>query len=163
MTEQDKPVWKVFIGDELLCSTRYAPIAQAAWSRASRHRDFSQHGGLVTLKKNGAVLSQVRPRTREGHPWPDRDTPLLDWHDVVRSLCLLLREDEWDAKEIAEAMTEMGLPTTRGRIDALRGSTKGKRAHVEPAELIVLLQAVVQKYRADADEQEDTDIASQRD
>jgi len=152
MVEPKKPVWKVFVGEDLLCSTDWAPIAQAAWCRASRHRDYAQHGGLAVLEKDGQILAKVRPKTLYGHPWPDPDAPLPGWHDVVKSICLLLRDDGWDAKEIADAMTELGLPTTRGRIDALRGSTKGKRAQVEPAEVVVMLQAVVRKYREGDDQ-----------
>lgn len=147
MSDRPTTVWRVSIGAEILCETTWPVIAQAAWGRASRHRNYAQHGGLAVLQKDGKVIASVQPRTREGHPWPDNSTPQPDWHDVVKQLVLLLKDDGWDAKEIAEAMTDLGLPTSRARIDALRGSTPGRRAAVQPAELVVLLQAVLAKYR----------------
>lgn len=46
-------------------------------------------------------------------------------------------------------MTAHGLPTTRSRIDALRGSTQGKRTEVTAAELVVLLSSVLNEYKGD--------------
>ncbi len=67
--------------------------------------------------------------------------------DILKAVLILLRDDGWDAREIAQAMSDAGLSTTRARIDALRGSTQGKRTEVIPAELVVLLYAVLSKYK----------------
>ena len=143
----DMARYSIYLNDELQCETDWPPMAQAAWNRAGRDRNAAQHGGIATLKKDGHILVSAQPQTLKGLPWPDHDEPECDLRDVVKSLLLLLRHDGWDAKEIAEAMTAHGLPTTRSRIDALRGSTQGKRTEVTAAELVVLISSVLNEYK----------------
>ncbi|WP_148558678.1 hypothetical protein [Pseudomonas chlororaphis] len=139
--------YRIHLDDELICETEWSPLAQAAWNRAARNRDSAQSGGTAEIWKGSELLSRVRPQTLHGHPWPDKNSPECDLRDVIKHLLLLLRHDGWDAKEVAEAMTAAGLPTTRSRIDALRGSTPGKRTELVPAELVVLISSILGEYK----------------
>lgn len=132
--------YRVLVGGREIVKTEWPPMAQAAWHRAVRDED----GGIVELFRDGRFIARTLPARGSSRRWPDPDECGL--REVVRSLLLLLRDDEWDAKEIAEAMTTRGLPTTRGRIDAMRG-TAGRRAFVSHAEIVVLIDAVVHRYR----------------
>lgn len=143
-------MYRVLLNGAVLTQTEWAPLAQAAWNRASRDRDSAQLGGSAELWKDGRLLSRVQPETLRGHRWPDHECPETDLRDALKALLQLLRDDEWTAKEIAEAMTEFGLPTTRARIDALRGSTQGKRTEVTAAEIVVLINAVLSAYKKSA-------------
>ena len=129
-----------------VCETDWPPMAEAAWHRASRDRNTAQHGGHAELLKDGRVIASGLPQLKTGIPWPATEES-CDLRSVLNTLLLLLRHDGWDAKELAAAMTERGLPTTRGQIDSLRGSTQGKRREVHPAELVVLLNAVLNEYK----------------
>lgn len=135
--------YQVYLDGQLVCASEWPPMAQAAWQRVTRHRD----GGRAVICKDGRVLADVEARRGYATPWPDAETPECDLRDVLKSLLLLLRHDGWDAREIADAMSAQGLPTTRARIDALRGSTPGKRTEVTPAELTVLLSAILSDYK----------------
>lgn len=141
-------MYRVILNDRLVCETDWPVMAQAAWNRATRDRDSAQHGGVAVLEKDGRVLARVQPETLRGHRWPDTSEPEANWHDVVKAFLLLLRDDNWSSKEVAEAMTSYGLPTSRARIDALRGSTPGKRTEVMPAEVVTMIHAVVNAYRS---------------
>lgn len=137
--------YTIKLDGRVLAQTEWAPLAQAAWTRATRDRDAAQRGGAAELWVDNKRIAQVRPETGRGHRWPDG--PECDLRDVLKALLQLLRDDGWDVKEIAAAMTEYGLPTTRGRIDALRGSSAGHRSEVTAAELIVMINAVLDQYK----------------
>jgi hypothetical protein len=141
-------MYRVILNDRLVCETDWPVMAQAAWNRAARDRDSAQHGGVAVLEKDSRVLARVQPETRRGHRWPDDEAPEATWHDTVKALLLLLRADNWSSKDVAEAMTSYGLPTSRARIDALRGSTPGKRTEVMPAEVVLMIYAIVNAYRS---------------
>lgn len=140
--------WRVIVGDDVRCDTGWVRAAQAAWGRATRNRD----GDMVFLEKNDMEIARVRPDSRAGHPWPDRSDHDASWNDVVKQITLLAREMGWDVKAVADAMTAAGLPTSRSRVDSLRGSSDGRIAEVLPAELVVMLQALLSEYRAGAGE-----------
>lgn len=133
--------YRVYLDDELLCKTEWSAMAQAAWHRAARDRNAAQHGGQAVLVKDGKFIVKVQPRMPQGHPWPDPATPVADMHSVVKAALNLLRHAGFDIKQVAAAMTDQGLPTTRARLDALRGGPADKSAIVCPAELVVLLDA----------------------
>jgi hypothetical protein len=135
--------YTIKIDGRVFVETDWAPLAQAAWNRASRDRNMSRPGGSAQIWKNDVLLADIQPATLRGRRWPDRDTPECTLSDVVKALCQLLRSDDWNAAEIADAMTAYGLPTTRSRIDALRSSTQGKRTEVTEAEIVVMLNAVL--------------------
>ncbi len=139
----DKSTYSIYLNGELVCETSWPPQAQTAWNRAGRDRDAAQNGGYAVILKDGVLLAKSRPKTKVGLPWPDRNTPESNWHDVVRQIVLLMRDDGMGPRDIADAMTQAGLSTTRARIDALRGSSKGSRTEVVPAELVVMLNALI--------------------
>lgn len=137
------PDYRIYLDDELLCKTDWPPRAQAAWHRASRDRDAAQHGGEAVIIKDEIELARVQPRTGFGHPWPDCDVVVSDMHDVVKTMLTMLRHAGINTPMLAQACTDAGLPMTRARIDALRGSTPGKRTAVCEAEVVVLLSAAI--------------------
>lgn len=141
-------MYTVKLNDEVFAHTDWAPLAQAAWHRVATDGEGTKNGAVAQIWKDGVLLASERPNSKFGYPWPDQDVPPCDWNDVMKAIFFLLREDEWDAKEIAEAMSAAGLPTTRSRVDALRGTTQGRRANVIPPEVVVLLHAVPRTYRA---------------
>lgn len=132
--------YRITVGGQLIVTCNWQPMAEAAWHRATRNED----GGAVELYKDGRLISRVMPERGRGHRWPDG--PECGMQDIVRALLLLLRDDEWDVKEIAEAMTASGLPTSRARVDAMRGGS-GRRATISPAEVVVMISAVLDAYR----------------
>lgn len=93
--------YKIFLNEQLVCETDWPPMAQTAWNRAARDRDAAQHGGIAKLEKNGRTISSVKPEMGRGHPWPDSENPESNMRDVLKALLQLLRDDGWDAKEIA--------------------------------------------------------------
>ncbi len=135
--------YRIYLEEELLCKTDWPPMAQAAWHRASRDRDAAQHGGEAVILKDGRELARVQPRTVVGHPWPDRDVSVADMRDVIKTMLTMLRHAGIDTNALAQSCTEADLPMTRARIDALRGSTPGKRTAVCEAEIVVLLSAAI--------------------
>lgn len=145
-------MYYIYLNGDLICQTDWPPMAQAAWNRAARDRDSAQHGGEAMIKRDNDVLARVRPRMKDGHPWPDAGAAEATWHDVVRQLMLMLRDDGLSARDIADAMTDMGLPTTRSRVDALRGSSRGKRTEVVPAELVTMIAAIIAQRAQDSDD-----------
>lgn len=136
-------MYRIYLDEELLCKTDWPPMAQAAWHRASRDRDAAQHGGEAVIIKDGNTLARVQPRTGVGHPWPDRDVAESDLRDVVKTMLTMLRHAGIDTQTLAQSCTGSGLPMTRARIDALRGSTPGKRTAVCEAEIVCLLSAAI--------------------
>jgi hypothetical protein len=68
-------------------------------------------------------------------------------HDVVKTLMTMLRHAGIDAVALAQSCSETGLPMTRARIDALRGSTPSKRTAVCEAEIVCLLSAAIPLLR----------------
>lgn len=135
--------YRIYIDDELLCKTDWPPMAQAAWHRAGRDRDAAQHDGMAVLLKDSVELARVRPRTGIGHPWPDKSVAESNGHDLVKTLITMLRRADIDAQELAQSCTAAGLPMSRARIDALRGSTAGKRTAVCEAEVVCLMSAAI--------------------
>jgi hypothetical protein len=147
LTGDPSMIYTIKFNGEVLAQTDWPPLAQAAWSRATRDYDNRRHGGSAELWKDNRLLARAEPGARDDHRWPDRDSPVCDLRDVLKALLQLLRDDSWDVKEIAEAMTDHGLPTTRSQIDALRGSSASRRRELIPAELVVLINAVLNQYK----------------
>lgn len=125
----------------MIAQTEWEPLAQAAWHRATRNQAA---GGTVELIRDGRVIATHSIVGGRGARWPDG--PECSLRDVVKALLQLLRDDDWDAKQIAAAMTEFGLPTSRARVDALRGA-KGHPAELSHAEIVVLLNSVLNEYK----------------
>lgn len=134
----------------VLVGTQWSPLAQAAWHRATR----DQHaGGVVELLKDGCSIAKHTIVGGRGAAWPEGDACGL--REVVKAIFQLLRDDNWDAKSIAEAMSSFGLPTTRSRADALRGGA-GHPVELCPAEIVTLLYAVLAAYKGETQD-EDTE------
>lgn len=134
--------YRIYLDDELICKTDWPPMAQAAWHRAARERNAAQNGCRAVFFKDGQCLADVQPRTQIGHPWPDQSAE-CDLRDIVKASLTLLRHAGVDVIDVADAMTKSGIPTTRSHIDAMRGSTPGKRAEVSVADVVCLLYAAI--------------------
>ncbi|MES1933264.1 hypothetical protein T35B1_11672 [Salinisphaera shabanensis T35B1] len=145
-----QPLYQIRFNDQLYCETHWPPMAQTAWHRVSRDRSSADPRSDARIYKDEQLLARTHPMSRLPRDWPDTDTPKAGWHDVVKKLLLLLREQGWGPREIAEAMTAAGLPTSRSRIDALRGNTKS--VEVTPAELVVMLDVVTHNRDAANDD-----------
>lgn len=135
--------YRVFLDDAPTCASDWLPIAQAAWDRATRHRDAAQHGGDAVLLIHGRVVAAVQPRTLEGHPWPVRGDHVTDLRDVAKAVLALARAAGVDAQALAQAMTDSGLPTTRARLKDISTMEQGRRSATTPAELVAMCYAAV--------------------
>ena len=122
--------------------TDWSPMAQAAWHRATRDQAT---GGIVELLKNGRVIATHRIVGGRGADWPDG--PACGLRDVVKALMQLLRDDDWDAKQVADAMSKQGLPTSRARVEAMKGSA-GRSVDLSHAEVVTLINAVLSEYKS---------------
>lgn len=128
---------------DLVTETDWSPLAQAAWHRATR----DQHaGGVVELLKDGRLIATHRIVGGRGARWPDG--PECGLQDIVKAAIQLLRDDGWDTKQIAEAMTKLGLPTSRARVEAMRGSA-GRSIEMSAAEIVTMFYAVLNEYKRD--------------
>lgn len=126
---------------QTIAASDWAPLAQAAWHRATR----DQHaGGVVELLKDGRLTASHRIVGGCGARWPEG--PECGLQDIVKAAIQLLRDDGWDTKQIAEAMTKMGLPTSRARVEAMRGSA-GRSIEMSAAEVVTMLYAVLSEYK----------------
>ena len=126
-----------------MTTTDWPPMAQAAWHRSTRDQAA---GGIVELLKNGRVIATHRIVGGRGSDWPDG--PPCGLQDVVKAIMQLLRDDGWDAKQVAEAMTKHGLPTSRARVEAMKGSA-GRSVDLSHAEVVTLINAVLDEYKSD--------------
>ena len=134
--------YEVRIGTDAV-RTDWEPLAQAAWHRATRDASNPKR---VALYHNGALVTTAVPHAGQHTPWPLG--PECSWSDVTAAVFQLLRDDEWDTRELAATMTAYGLPTSRARLDGLRGSA-GRRLTAAPAEIVVMLYAVIDRYKTD--------------
>ncbi len=116
-------------------------MAQAAWHRATRDQSA---GGVVELFKDGRLIASHRITGGRGAIWPEGEACSLQ--DVVKAILQLLRDDDWDAKQIAQAMTDYGLPTSRARVDGMRGSS-GRSLELSHAEIVTMLNAILSEYK----------------
>lgn len=124
-----------------LARSNWAPLAQAAWHRATR----DQHtGGVVELVADGRLVASHRIVGGRGARWPCG--PECGLRDIVKALLQLLRDDDWSVQEIAETMTDYGLPTSRARVDAMRGSA-GRSIDLSAAEVETMIRAVLHSYK----------------
>lgn len=139
-------IYVVLVDGREIVRTDWSPLAQAAWHRATHDQDA---GGFVELLRDGHRIASARVTSGHGQPWPDGKA--CDLRDISRALFLLLRDDEWDLKEIAAAMTDFGLPTSRSRLEAMRGAA-GRSAVVAEAEIVTLLYSVLRRYKQDRGE-----------
>lgn len=130
----------------VVAKTDWSPLAQAAWHRATRDQAA---GGVVELLKDGRVIATHRIVGGRGASWPDG--PACGLQDIVKAILQLLRDDGWDARQIAEAMTTSGLATSRARIDGMRGSA-GRSVELSHAEIVAMIYAVISGYKRERGE-----------
>ena len=143
MAAKESMKYRILLDDAPVGATDWLPIAQAAWDRATRHRDAAQHGGEAVLLIDWRVAASVQPRTLEGHPWPVRDDHVTDLRDVAKAVLALARAAGVDARALAQAMTDSGLPTTRARLKDISTMEQGRRSATTPAELVAMCYAAV--------------------
>lgn len=128
--------------NSIITRTSWSPMAQAAWHRATRDQ---KAGGVVELLKDGRLIARHVVVGGRGAAWPDGK--VCDLQDLVKAIFQLLRDDEWDTKELAATMTDYGLPTSRSRLDALRGGS-GRSAELSHAEIVTMIYAVLRVYKS---------------
>lgn len=129
------------MNDELVANTDWLPVAAAAWHRATRDTGAGRAGGDVLLQKDGRTLVATRNDKYRGESWPDGREP--DMNDLAAAMQLLARAAGVDVKALAESMTNLGLPTTRARLDSIRARKREDQSKTSPAELIVMCYAAV--------------------
>lgn len=133
--------WCVRVDGNKVVDSDWQPIAEAAWHRATRDQ---YAGGEVELLRDGEIVAAHKVTRGRGASWPLGDPCGLQ--HIVKQIVLLLREDGWDARKIAEAMTRAGLATSRARVEAMRGSS-GRAIEMCPAEIVTLLHSITREYR----------------
>lgn len=135
--------YRILLDDAPVGASDWLPLAQAAWHRATRHRDAAQHGGEAVLLIDGRVVAAVQPRTLEGHPWPISGDDVVDLHDVAKSILALARAAGVGPQALADAMAASGLPTTTARLKNISTIERGRRSATNPAELVAVCYAAV--------------------
>lgn len=140
--------YRVFLDDAEISSSDWLPVAQAAWDRASRDRDAAQHGGEAVLMIDGRIVASVQPRTRDGHRWPVQADHVTDLRDLSKAVLMLARSAGVSQHELADALTNHGLLTTRARLKNISTTEKGRRSATCPAELVALCYAAASIVRS---------------
>ena len=135
--------YRIFLDDEPAGATDWLPVAQAAWDRATRHRDAAQHGGEAVLMVDGQIVASVQPRTLDGHPWPVRDDHVTELRDVAKAVLALARAAGVSPQMLAQAMGDNGLPTTAARLKNISTMEQGRRAATSAAELVAMCYAAI--------------------
>lgn len=135
--------YRIFLDDEPVGATDWLPVAQAAWDRATRHRDAAQHGGEAVLMVGGQIVASVQPRTLDGHPWPVRDDHVTELRDVAKAVLALARAAGVSPQMLAQAMGDNGLPTTAARLKNISTTEQGRRSATSPAELVAMCYAAI--------------------
>ena len=135
--------YRILLDDAPVGTSDRLPVAQAAWDRATRHRDAAQHGGEAVLIVDGRVVASVQPRTLDGHPWPVRDDHVTELRDVAKAVLALARAAGVDAHALAQAMGDNGLPTTAARLKNISTMEQGRRSATSAAELVAMCYAAI--------------------
>lgn len=142
--------YRILLDDAPAGASDWLPIAQAAWARVSRERDAAQHGGEAVLIVDGRIVAAVQPRLPGGHPWPVPGDPVTDMQDLAKAIIALARAAGVGPQDLAQAMTNKGLPTTISRMKAVSTLDETRRSHVEPAELVAVCYAAIGAIKARA-------------
>ncbi len=135
--------YRILLDDAPVGASDWLPVAQAAWDRATRHRDAAQHGGEAVLLIDGRVVAAVQPRTLEGHPWPVAGDDVVNMCDVAKAALALARAAGVGPQALADAMTANGLPTTTARLKNISTIARGRRSATSPAELVAVCYAAI--------------------
>lgn len=140
--------YRVLLDDAQIGASDWLPVAQAAWHRATRHRDAAQHGGEAVLLIDGRVVAAVQPRTLEGYPWPVREDRVTDLRDVAKAVLAFARAAGVSPQMLAQAMGDNGLPTTAARLKNISTTEQGRRSATSPAELVAICYAAIAALRS---------------
>ena len=135
--------YRILLDDAQVGSSDWLPVAQAAWDRATRHRDAAQHGGEAVLLIDGHVVAAVQPRTLDGHPWPVQEDRVTDLRDVAKAVIAMARAAGVSPQMLAQAMGDNGLPTTAARLKNISTMEQGRRSATSPAELVAVCYAAI--------------------
>lgn len=135
--------YRVLLDDAPAGASDWLPVAQAAWDRAARDRDAAQHGGEAVLLIDGQVVAAVQPKTLHGHAWPVPNDHVTDLRDAAKAVLALARAVGVSPKDLADALTDMGLPTTPARLKSISTTEQGRRAATCAAELVAICYAAV--------------------
>ena len=135
--------YRILLDDAPVGTSDWLPVAQAAWDRATRHRDAAQHGGDAVLMVDGQIVASVQPRTLDGHPWPVREDRVTDLRDVAKAVLALARAAGVSPQMLAQAMGDNGLPTTAARLKNISTMEQGRRSATSPAELVAMCYAAI--------------------
>lgn len=135
--------YRILLDDAPVGATDWLPIAQAAWDRATRHRDAAQHGGEAVLLIDGRVVASVQPRTLDATPWPVPSDHVTDLRDAAKAVLMLARTAGVSPQMLAQAMGDNGLPTTAARLKNISTMEQGRRSATSPAELVAMCYAAV--------------------
>lgn len=130
-----KPIYTVtYPHGGLVCKTDWPPMAEAAWSRASR----DTFGGYArcTLSVDGRERAAGNS-TQSGLRWP-ANFDAVGVPELYKATLLLARQLNIDAAELAVVATQKGLPLSRANIDDGRRGKGGCMAEVH-----VLLHCIV--------------------
>lgn len=134
--------FRIYLDDELLCTTTSPTLAQAAWNRASRDARVAEEGGSVRAYEGEVTVAEMHPEPRVGHPWPDGRDHQPDLRDVWDSLLRVLRQQGLDDQAMSDALSRFGLATIS--VEASVQDELGGRTLPTAAELVVLLDAIYQ-------------------
>ena len=135
--------YRILLDDAQVGSSDWLPVAQAAWDRATRHRDAAQHGGEAVLMVDGQIVASVQPRTLDGHPWPVREDSVADLRDAAKAVLALSKAAGVSPQMLAQAMSDNGLPTTPARLKNISTTEHGRRSATSPAEIVAMCYAGV--------------------
>ncbi|TBV09381.1 hypothetical protein [Phytopseudomonas dryadis] len=135
--------YRIYLNDELQCSTTSQPLAQAAWHRSSRDRKTAENAGLVRMQVGNTLVAEMHPEADAGQPWPDGREHQVNLNDVLDSLLLLLQHDGWNHAALAKAQSDYGLKTDAQQIAALQQTERNRRPAISVAEVKVLIDAVL--------------------
>ena len=135
--------YRILLDDAPVGTSDWLPVAQAAWDRATRHRDAAQHGGEAVLMVDGQIVASVQPRTLDGHPWPVREDSVADLRDAAKAVLALSKAAGVSPQMLAQAMSDNGLPTTPARLKNISTTEHGRRSATSPAEIVAMCYAGV--------------------
>lgn len=138
-----KPEYRIYFenGDKAV-ATDWTPRAQAAWFRLTHDKQGAIDGGEAVLEKDGITIARADVKTGRAMPWPDKREREIDINDVAASLTMLCKHAGIKLTDLAQEMTDAGLPTSRSRLETIKG-TGTRIAGTCPAELVTLIDAAV--------------------
>ncbi|OQS33689.1 hypothetical protein [Chromobacterium haemolyticum] len=138
-----KPEYRIYFenGDRAV-TTDWPARAQAAWFRITHDWRGAVDGGDAVVEKDGLTIARENVKTGEAKPWPDKHDREIDINDVAASITLLCKYAGIKPADLAQEMTNAGLPTSRSRIETIK-ATGTRKAGTCPAELVTLIDAAV--------------------